>query len=83
MEEREKEINELEEAVFKKLEPGEEIIDYATYEERRDQFRAEAMAVKNSLRVHLGEFLTFLFENKITVRYQIQEMTRIERIITR
>ena len=58
-----------------------EILDYVTYEERRDTLRAAAMAAKAKRRVHLGDCLTLLFENTDTVRYQIQEMVRIERIV--
>jgi hypothetical protein len=58
-----------------------EIIDYATYGERRDQIRREVMAVKQARRIHLGDYLTFLFENRDTVRYQIQEMMRVEQIV--
>jgi hypothetical protein len=58
-----------------------EIVDYATYGDRREPFRAEVMKVKAARRVHLGEHLTFLFENHTTVRYQIQEMIRTERIV--
>src|SRR5258706_10506883 len=39
------------------------------------------MASKARRRVHLGEYLTLLFENHLTVRYQIQEMMRAERIV--
>jgi hypothetical protein len=38
-------------------------------------------ALKDRRRVRVGEHLTFLFENRETVRYQIQEMMRIERIV--
>src|SRR5215469_2164216 len=58
-----------------------EIVDYATYEDLRNEFRAEVMKVKASRRVHLGDYLTLLFENRMTVRYQIQEMMRAERIV--
>jgi len=58
-----------------------EIVDYVTYEEIRNQFRAEVMKAKALRRVHVGEYLTFLFENPLTVRYQIQEMMRAERIV--
>ena len=58
-----------------------EIVDYLTYEETRNQFRAEVMKAKDVRRVHVGEYLTFLFENRMTVRYQIQEMMRAERIV--
>jgi hypothetical protein len=59
----------------------EEILDYVTYDEKRDEIRSEAMKHKNARRVHLGEYLTFLFENRETVRYQIQEMMRVEQIV--
>ena len=59
----------------------EEIVDYVTYEEQRDALRAEAMAAKAVRRVHIGEYLTILFENHLTVRYQIQEMVRTERMV--
>jgi hypothetical protein len=39
------------------------------------------MAAKAARRVHVGEHLTFLFENTLTIRYQIQEMMRTERIV--
>jgi len=58
-----------------------EIIDYQTYDERRDQIRRETMGVKEARRVHLGKCLTFLFENHDTIRYQIQEMMRAEQIV--
>jgi hypothetical protein len=58
-----------------------EIIDYVTYQAQRDSFRAEVMKVKAPRRVHIGDHLTLLFENHSTVRYQIQEMIRAERIV--
>lgn len=58
-----------------------EILDYVTYEEQRPAIRASAMKAKEKRRVHLGENLTFLFENHETVRYQILEMIRAERIV--
>jgi hypothetical protein len=59
----------------------EEILDYITYSEKRDAIRNEARKHKDARRVHLGEHLTFLFENRETVRYQIQEMMRVEQIV--
>ena len=58
-----------------------EILDYVTYTERRDALRAEAMAAKKLRRYHVGPHLTFLFENDLLVRYQVQEMMRVERIV--
>ena len=58
-----------------------EILDFLTYGEQRDRIRAEAMAAKALRRVHLGKYLTFLFENRTTIRYQILEMMRAEQIV--
>ncbi len=49
------------------------------YAERRPAFRQEVMAHKRLRTVHLGPNVTLLFEDETTVRYQIQEMLRIER----
>ena len=58
-----------------------DLVDYQTYEERRANFRRQAMAAKAARRVHAGPYLTFLFENTLTIRYQVQEMMRTERIV--
>jgi len=58
-----------------------EIVDYLTYEEGRDEIRRKVMQEKADRRVHLGADLTLLFETRETVRYQIQEMMRTERIV--
>jgi len=58
-----------------------EILDYLTYEEQRDAVRAAAMRVKDARRVHVGAQLTFLFENHETIRYQVLEMVRVERMV--
>jgi len=51
-----------------------------TYARERPQFRAKVMAHKKHRTVHLGEHLTLVFEDELTIRYQVQEMLRIERI---
>jgi hypothetical protein len=58
-----------------------ELLDYVTWSERREALRDRILAVKRLRRVHVGEFLTVLFENADTIRYQIQEMMRVERIV--
>jgi hypothetical protein len=57
-----------------------DIVDYQTYGDGRDEFRRAVMAAKDVRRVHVGEHVTLLFENHLTVRYQIQEIMRVERI---
>lgn len=51
--------------------------DYAT---RRPEFRRRVIAHKQHRKLHLGPHLTLLFEDRLTVQYQVQEMLRIERI---
>jgi len=58
-----------------------DILDFATYGEQRGPIRASAMAAKALRRVHLGEHLTFLFENAETIRYQVLEMVRVEQMV--
>jgi hypothetical protein len=58
-----------------------EILDYATYEEQRDAVREAVMRTKAERRVHVGPHLTFLFENHDTMRYQVLEMVRAERML--
>jgi len=57
-----------------------EIIDYQTYEDHRVEIRREIFETKKHRRIHLGENLTFLFENHETIRYQILEIMRAEKI---
>jgi hypothetical protein len=57
-----------------------EILDLATYERSRAEIRAAVMEAKRLRRVHVGGVLTFLFENTATMRYQVQEMVRAERM---
>jgi len=58
-----------------------EILDYVTYGEQREATRASTLRAKSVRRILVGEYFTFLFENRETVRYQVQEMLRIERIV--
>ncbi len=65
---------------MKRVQRG-EVLDYLTYGERRDVLRPLALAEKEARRVQVGEHLTFLFENTATIRHQVHEMLRIERIV--
>src|SRR5215212_12205418 len=58
-----------------------ELLDPDRYAEQRPAIRAAVMEIKRRRRVHVGGVLTFLFENRITIRYQIQEMIRAERVL--
>lgn len=57
-----------------------EILPLDQYEKVRDIFRAEVMREKDPRRIHVGEHLTFLFENHATILYQVQEMIRAEKM---
>ena len=50
------------------------------YSDRREQFRQEVLEYKKVRRIQLGEHLYLLFEDETTIKYQIQEMLRIEKI---
>jgi hypothetical protein len=50
------------------------------YGRERPQFRARVMAHKKNRTVQLGAHLTLIFEDELTIRYQVQEMLRAERI---
>jgi len=58
-----------------------EILDFVTYAEQRDELRPLFLEAKRARRVQHKEVLTFLFENQETVRYQVQEMMRVEKIV--
>ena len=50
------------------------------YAKARKDFRARVLAHKKHRTVALGEHLTLIFEDELTIRYQVQEMLRVERI---
>jgi hypothetical protein len=59
-----------------------DIVDQRAYEREREDFRRHVIALKRRRRVGVGPFLTLVFENRDTIRFQIQEMARVEKIIT-
>jgi hypothetical protein len=58
----------------------ESLLSLEAYARERSSFRAKVIEHKKQRTVALGEHLTLLFEDELTVRYQVQEMLRIERI---
>lgn len=58
----------------------ESLMTLETYAKSRKEFRAKVIEHKKRRTVHLGEHVTLLFEDELTIRYQVQEMLRIERI---
>src|SRR4029078_1172862 len=58
-----------------------DIVDMRAYERERAEFRQHIIDLKRTRRVSLGPILTVLFENTETVRWQVQEMARAERML--
>jgi hypothetical protein len=58
----------------------ESLLTLEAYARDRKAFRARVLEHKKPRTVHLGEHLTLLFEDELTIRYQVQEMLRIEKI---
>ena len=58
-----------------------DILDYVTYTEQRTELQKNIFKIKAVRRIHVGEYLTFLFENTATAHYQIQEIMRVERMV--
>jgi hypothetical protein len=65
---------------MKRLESS-EILNLVEYEKVRAARRREIVELKKARRVSVGRYLSFVFENRATVWFQIQEMARAERIV--
>lgn len=59
-----------------------DIADMRAYEREREDFRARVIELKRRRRVPLGTFISVVFENRETIRFQIQEMARVEKLVT-
>ncbi len=57
----------------------ESLLSLEAYAKARNDFRAKVLAHKKARTVHLGLHVTLLFEDELTIRYQVQEMLRIEK----
>jgi hypothetical protein len=57
-----------------------DVLNFFEYEKVRDKMRRRVIELKRARRVQVGRHLSFVFENRETVLFQIQEMCRIERI---
>lgn len=58
----------------------ENLLSLEVYARTRKAFRSQVIEHKKNRNVQLGEHVTLLFEDELTVRYQVQEMLRVERI---
>ncbi len=59
-----------------------DIADLRAYEREREEFRTHIIALKKLRRNGVGPHITLVFENRDTVRFQIQEMARAEKILS-
>jgi hypothetical protein len=58
-----------------------DIVDMRAYERERDDLRRPISDLKRLRRVALGPIMTLVFENTLTMRWQVQEMARAERML--
>ncbi len=56
------------------------LMSLEVYAKKRPEFRKDVIEHKKHRTVHLGNHMTLLFEDEMTLRYQVQEMLRIEKI---
>ena len=56
------------------------LLTLEAYAKARKDFRAQVLAHKKNRTLALGEHVTLIFEDELTIRYQVQEMLRVERI---
>ncbi len=56
------------------------LMSLEVYAKKRVEFRKQVIEHKKHRTVHLGNHVTLLFEDEMTLRYQVQEMLRIEKI---
>jgi Protein of unknown function (DUF3501) len=59
-----------------------DIADLRAYERERPEFSQRVIALKKRRRIHFGPHWTFVFENRDTIRFQVQEMARVEKILS-
>jgi hypothetical protein len=59
-----------------------DIADQRAYERERDEFRRQVIAAKKVRRVTIGPVITLTFESRLTMRFQIQEMARAEKMVS-
>ncbi len=58
----------------------ESLMTLEAYAKARKEFRAQVIAHKKNRTLHVGDHVTLIFEDDLTIRYQVQEMLRVERI---
>ena len=59
----------------------EDIVDMRAWERERAEFRSRIIELKKTRRIAIGPLMSIVFENTDTMRWQIQEMARAERML--
>lgn len=59
----------------------EDLLPSEEYERQRERIRSEIIELKRRRRISVGPVITLVFENRETLRFQVQEMVRVERIV--
>ena len=59
-----------------------DVLDLTAYEKKRPEIRSRLIKHKDERRIHVGQKVTYLLETYDTMWYQVQEMTRAERIVS-
>lgn len=58
-----------------------DLLPAAAYEQQREPFRSQIIVLKQRRRISVGPLITLVFENRETLRFQTQEMIRVEQIL--
>ena len=59
-----------------------DVLDLRAYERQREEYRRQIIELKRRRRVTVGPFVSLVFENRETIRSQVQEMARAERMVS-
>ncbi|MCE9537523.1 MAG: DUF3501 family protein [Nitrospirae bacterium] len=60
---------------------SQDLLPAEAYEQEREPFRSQIIALKQRRRISVGPLITLVFENRETLRFQTQEMIRVEQIL--
>jgi len=60
---------------------SQDLLPAAAYEQQREPFRSQIITLKQRRRISVGPLITLVFENRETLRFQTQEMIRVEQIL--
>jgi hypothetical protein len=65
-----------------KLEPK-DLLSLEEYDSKRDSIKKELIIHKKNRTISIGDNIVLIFEDYMTIKYQVQEMLRIEKIFNK